>query len=65
MGGRPPRAPLFAHEDFDNINDWTGNRRTEAEIDAMIVHIRQLVEEVGGKVLSAEKASSIILYLLK
>ncbi|KAF8502050.1 GTP-binding protein 1 [Russula emetica] len=49
LGARPPRAPLFANEDYENVNDWSGNQRTEAEIDAMIDHIGQLVEEVGGK----------------
>ncbi|KAH9961331.1 GTP-binding protein 1 [Russula dissimulans] len=50
LGARPPRAPLLANEDLDNANDWTGERRTEIEIDAMIVHLGQLVEEVGGKI---------------
>lgn len=57
LGARPPRAPLFANEDYENANDWTGNQRTDAEIDAMIDHIGQLVEEVGGKVLPAVKAN--------
>jgi hypothetical protein len=57
LGARPPRAPLFANEDYENVNDWSGNQRTEAEIDAMIDHIGQLVEEVGGKVFFAVKAN--------
>jgi hypothetical protein len=57
LGARPPRAPLFANEDYENVKDWTGNQRTEAEIDAMIDHIGQLVEEVGGKVQSAVKVN--------
>jgi hypothetical protein len=57
LGARPPRTPLFANEDYENVNDWTGNQRTEAEVDAMIDHISQVVEEVGGKVLSAVEAN--------
>ena len=53
MGARPPRAPLFSDENIDNANGWTGNRRSEGEIDAMIAHLGQSVEEVGGKVCSA------------
>jgi hypothetical protein len=60
LGARPPRAPLFTNEDFDNVNDWTGDRRTEGEIDAKIAHLGQLVEEVGGKVLSAVNGSSLL-----
>jgi hypothetical protein len=50
---------LFANEDLDDVNDWTGDRRTEAEIDAMIAHLDQLVEEVGGKVISVVKGSFV------
>ena len=50
IGSRPPRAPLYANEDLDNADGWTGEERTEAEMDTMIDRIVQLVEEVGGKV---------------
>jgi hypothetical protein len=53
LGARPPRAPLLSDENIDNANSWTGYRRSEGEIDAMIAHLGQLVEEVGGKVCSA------------
>ncbi|KAI0305613.1 P-loop containing nucleoside triphosphate hydrolase protein [Multifurca ochricompacta] len=49
LGSRPPRAPLFADEDLDSNDGWTGERRTETEIDTMIARLGQLVEEVGGK----------------
>ncbi|KAH9002118.1 GTP-binding protein 1 [Lactarius hatsudake] len=49
IGARPPRAPLFTNEDLDSADGWTGEGRTEAEVDTMIDHIDQLVEEVGGK----------------
>jgi hypothetical protein len=52
LGARPPRAPLFSDEDLDSADGWTGDRRIEIEIDAMIAHLGQLVEEVGGKVFS-------------
>ncbi|KAI9442243.1 GTP-binding protein 1 [Lactarius indigo] len=50
IGARPPRAPLFANEDLDSADGWTGEERTEAEVDTMIDNVGQLVEEVGGKV---------------
>ena len=50
IGSRPPRAPLYANEDLDSADGWTGRERTEAEIDTMIDRIVQVVEEVGGKV---------------
>jgi hypothetical protein len=50
IGARPPRAPLYANEGFDSADGWTGDERTEAEIDIMIDRTVQLVEEVGGKV---------------
>ena len=53
LGARPPRAPLFAHEDIDNADGWAGEERTEAEIDIMLAHLSQLVDEVGGKVHSS------------
>lgn len=53
LGARPPRAPLFSGENIDNTNSWTGDQRSEGEIDAMIAHLGQLVEEIGGKVCSA------------
>ncbi|KAH9047892.1 GTP-binding protein 1 [Lactarius hengduanensis] len=49
IGARPPRAPLFTNEDLDSADGWTGEGRTEAEVDTMIDRIDQLVEEVGGK----------------
>ncbi|KAH9998517.1 P-loop containing nucleoside triphosphate hydrolase protein [Russula compacta] len=49
LGARPRRAPLTANEDLYNVDGWTGNQKTEAEIDSMIAHLGQLVEEVGGK----------------
>lgn len=61
LGVRPPRAPLFAHEDIDNADGWAGEERTAAEIDMMIGHLSQLVDEIGGKVQSAvdDRASSL------
>ena len=53
IGARPPRAPLYANENLDSADGWTGDERTEAEIDTMIERVVQLVEEVGGKVLLA------------
>ncbi len=50
IGACPPRASLFANEDLDGADGWTGEERTEAEVDIMIDRIGQLVEEVGGKV---------------
>ena len=50
IGARPPRPSLFANEDLDSADGWTGEKRTEAEIDTMIDRVEQLVEEVGGKV---------------
>jgi hypothetical protein len=50
IGARPPRAPLYASEDLDSADGWTGDERTESEIDIMIDRTVQLVEEVGGKV---------------
>jgi hypothetical protein len=52
LGVRPPRAPLFGQEDINNADGWVGEERTEAEIDMMTAHLGQLLEEVGGKVLS-------------
>lgn len=52
IGSRPPRAPLYANEDLNSADGWTGEERTEAEIDIMIERTVQLVEEVGGKVYS-------------
>lgn len=49
IGARPPRATLYANEDLDNADGWTGDERTEAEVDTMIDRTAQLVEEVGGK----------------
>ncbi|KAN0133983.1 P-loop containing nucleoside triphosphate hydrolase protein [Lactarius tabidus] len=49
IGARPPRAPLYASKDLDNADGWTGDERTESEIDIMIDRTVQLVEEVGGK----------------
>ena len=53
IGARPPRAPLYANENLDSADGWTGDERTEAEIDTMIERVVQLVEEVGGKVFLA------------
>ena len=61
MGTRPPRAPLLSDEDIDNTNGWTGDQRSEGEIDAMIAHLGQLVEEVGGKVCLAVSGSCFFL----
>ena len=53
IGACPPRAPLYANENLDSADGWTGDERTEAEIDTMIERVVQLVEEVGGKVFLA------------
>jgi hypothetical protein len=50
LGARPPTTPLFSGEDLDKADGWTGDRRTEVEVDAMIACLCQLVEDVGGKV---------------
>jgi len=60
LGARPPRAPLLADENLDNVNDWAGERRTEVEIGAMIAHLGRLVEEVGGKVLSVLNGTAFL-----
>ncbi|KAI9463659.1 GTP-binding protein 1 [Lactarius psammicola] len=49
IGARPSRTSLFAKEDLDSADGWTGEERTEAEVDTMVDHVGQLVEEVGGK----------------
>jgi len=49
LGARPPIAPLFSNENLDDADGWTGERRTEVEIDSMIAHLGQLAEELGGK----------------
>ena len=50
IGARPPRPSLFANEHLDGADGWTGEERTEAEVNTMIDRIDLLVEEVGGKV---------------
>jgi hypothetical protein len=60
LGARPPITPLFFDEDLDNADNWTGNRRTEGDVDAMIVRLCQLVEDVGGKVFSSVTDSSVL-----
>jgi hypothetical protein len=52
LGARPPTTPLLSGEDLDKADGWTGDRRTEVEVDAMIARLCQLVEDVGGKVYS-------------
>ena len=42
---RPPRPSLFANEDLDGADGWTGEERTEAEVNTVIDRINLLVEE--------------------
>ena len=50
LGARPPTISILSDGDLDKADGWTGCRRTEDEVDAMIARLCQLVEDVGGKV---------------
>ena len=50
LGLQPPRAKLYAGEDFAEDEGWTGISRTELEIDTLRSGVTTVVGEVGGEV---------------
>jgi hypothetical protein len=63
LGMRPINPRLFGTQLVpDGTDAWVGTPRTTDELDVLKTELKKVVEEIGGKVRSAKKASTYRLY---